>query len=91
MDGLILKRQCSGQLEAPARYQLSRSSQIEIVSHVACLLLERVSHVAHALTTTGKLLAADHNNIVISAVIPSMMDAVQAGYRSGPAGGVLIV
>ncbi len=59
------------------------------MSDVAHLLLQCVSHIALALTTPGKFLAKDHNNLVILAVILPMMDAVQTGDRSGLTGRVL--
>ena len=50
-------RTTSGQLEDAARYQFSRSGQIEIVSGVLGLLRQGVPHIASALATARKFLA----------------------------------
>jgi hypothetical protein len=62
-----------------------RGGQIKIVSNVCHLLHQRVSHVALALATGWKFITADHENIVILAVIFSMMNTIQPTYvRSLP-------
>jgi hypothetical protein len=53
-------------------------------------LHQRVSHVAHAVTTAGKFITTDHKNVMILAVLDSMMDVVHTAYFRSLTGSALL-